>query len=114
VFLNDWSCATEVNKETEFCGALHLAPDSVLQHLCLSPSSFYTPVPEHDLEMVVKAIFSQLFPIRFIEIANERDPAKLLAFWKQQLSLPIWQPLLDAARATQYKKLKRQIKKIML
>ena len=105
--LNDWGCATEINKQISFSGSLIFAPDHILKliHQFSSLDINYTPQPADDLEMIVKCLYSRLNPtfLTIIQSDNLSNDARLLlSFWHRELSPTIWQNLLKFARKTEY------------
>jgi len=101
ILLNDWGCAVEIGKEVAFSGALHYAPDRILEHL-----SEYSPMPSDDLVMVVRCVFQRMAGELFENVRSEQDPAAILTFWRYHMSSPFWQRMLDLALKSDYDGLK--------
>lgn len=63
----------------------------------------YTPDPRHDLEMLVKLVFSQVECLAFESILSQQSETKRLALWKANLSIEPWKELIEAARSSSRK-----------
>jgi macrodomain Ter protein organizer (MatP/YcbG family) len=111
VFLNDWGAAVAVDKDTEFEGALQHAPNKILA--CWEHKTKYKPAFSDDLEMIVRSVFHSVFMVAFREIEAEQRPEILRTFWKRHLAPPLWQRMVQAARACDYATLTLRIAEIL-
>ena len=108
VFLNDWSFASRIGEIVTFRGNHRCAPDEILQLLASTPESepvTYTASAAHDLETVVKLVYClrhNSWPVR----DNSSD---LLKFWTVHLNFYGWPDIVQAARSTNYERLRALI-----
>lgn len=119
LILNDWGCATSIDKEVSFSGALKYAPDhilkSIIQHKSMEIN--YKPKASDDLEAIVKLLYSRMNSM-YVTIKQTPEnitehSSILLNFWSNELAPAIWQNLLKLARETNYTQLYIEIKKLI-
>jgi hypothetical protein len=118
VFLNDWSHGTAIGKKGEkYLGTVAFAADEVLELLAGEPQARpYSPQAWHDLESVVKLVFSVQSPFEWeCQKLSHRQAKAMLEFWKRSLALSMWTPLTTAARGNRdpYEALKVAIRGIL-
>lgn len=74
----------------------------------------YLPGVEDDLEAVVKSVYHAI-RVEKVHVALHSctEPEHMLAFWKNELSPPVWKALMESAYHRNYDKLKEQIQALM-
>lgn len=117
VVLNDWGCATQQGKETQFSGALHHAPQHFLKNN--NREATYTPEFADDLEMVVKTFFQRIFCVDSMYLygflrEKEAPLKKLHDAWEAYLSPYTWKKLMLTAQKGDYELLKKGIKALLV
>jgi len=121
LFVNDWSCAVPTEEVTVFNGTWLMAPDAVLRRFgtALLPSAehqlssavTYKPVPEHDLETVVKGMFAAVHPQEFYPRQRHCTTMKdLLDVWEKCLKVRPWPEALELARRGNHEALIKWVK----
>jgi hypothetical protein len=108
VFLSDWSFASLLGEFVNYRGNHRCAPDQILQLLASTPESEpvrYTASAAHDLETVVKLVYC----LRHFSWPMGDDSADLLKFWTVHLKLYGWPEIVQAARSTNYERLRALI-----